>query len=266
MRGHDITPANHDAVYDYFSEQQRTWPRFTKLVFGLSNAALNPVVRLDDPAAISHQHLQGKIAIIASNHPSAWDPFVASAALQQTGHPAFENPIGLAKMPLFTNPITRPLFEHTGCVPVMRKKDVAKSENDEVLSEATFDMLETIARMAIDQGRPIGITPEGTRSGHGEASTLTPDRIRDGISQLALLTSEQSYIVPVGIDYGDRSSVGSFSAARKARVAIGSPITHYGETVEEIRMQVYEAMSDAYDQAKEMRGHTPTVAWARRPR
>lgn len=112
-------------------------------------------------------------AIISPNHRSFFDsPLVMAMAPRPV--------IFLGKAEYMDSPSTRYLFPAFGMVPI--KRDVKK---------ASMAALETAAEL-LDEGRLVGIYPEGTRSRDGMLH-----RGHTGVAHLSMMTGAP--IVPVGI-------------------------------------------------------------------
>lgn len=241
----EIKLENYRDVYDYF-EASRLKPRFNAAIFRAARALYAPIVQYDQQTwdAIAEQHEQGKAALIAMNHPSYHDPFVAAATMNTLEHPALQEFTGYAKDSLFRGPV-RPIFEYTGCVPVFRKKTYSTLNNKGYLE--MNDRLHNLAVHRIREGRTVAILPEGTRSHPDERDQLKLGSIKAGIARLAAAaTDERSYIIPIGIRYRhDKISEHNIIAHRRPIVTLGEPILDYADDVDGIREQVHLGINAA---------------------
>lgn len=246
MRLPEISPENHSEIYRYYGREGVTWAPVAR---GLSRSAallLNPTIAFmpDAREEVNKLHQDGAAAIVASNHQSAYDPFVATAAIHGGTAPAFKNPAAVAKASLHSGALIGPLFRRSGTIPVFRPQDVPNlSEED--FRAMSDEMLETFAKL-IERGRPVGIMPEGTRHPEG----FQRENLKNGIARVALATSGQSYIVPMAIVYRDNvpRGVGDIADARRARVVIGNPISGYNpdkDSSEEVLDSVFAGVSGA---------------------
>ena len=91
--------------------------------------------------------------IVAANHISNFDPFVVGAALQRPVH-------FMAKEELFANPVLSAIIKYLGTFPVRR----GASDRNAI----------RIAINLLEEGRVVGLFPEGTRSKTGELSQAEP--------------------------------------------------------------------------------------------
>lgn len=240
----EITATNYQNVYAYY-ETPRLHAGFNRAVFALSNALYSPDLLLpeDTEERIIHQLLLGKGALIAANHPSQHDPFVAAAAMRQTRIPELQQFMGLAKDSLFRG-ITLPLFEKTGCIPVFRSKSYPDVDRATLL-HSTERML-GVAVHRLRQGDAVALMPEGTRSPQDGLREITYERVRSGIARVAqYATDTRSFILPVGIFYRTSHPRDTIVPPRHAVVAIGEPITEYGQTTHAIRHQVQTGIQAA---------------------
>ena len=154
----EITPNNYQEVYDYY-ETPRLKPLFNAAYFRLSHALYAPDVLLADETRerIEEQLTHGKGAIIASNHPSAQDPFVAAAAMQETDIPQLREFTAYAKDSLFHG-ITLPFFEYTGAIPVFRP-----TTYDHIDSRTMMQITEQLFRVTasrLRQGKTLQSCPK----------------------------------------------------------------------------------------------------------
>lgn len=245
MRHPDITPENYREIYGYYAQEGDTRATITR---GLSRSAallLSPKLAFMPNAyeQIDELHDSGATAIIGTNHQSAFDPFVATAAIHEGAHHALSDPYGAAKASLFRGPASL-IFRNVNTIPVFRPQDVPNlSEED--FRAMSDKMLETFAKL-IERGRPVGIMPEGTRRPEG----FREENLKSGIARVALATSGQSYIVPMAIVYRGNvpRGAGDIADARRARVIIGNPISGYTrdkDTTEQVLGSVFEGVSEA---------------------
>ena len=247
----EITPSNYQEVYDYY-ETPRLKPLFNAAYFRLSHALYAPDVLLADETRerIEEQLALGKGAIIASNHPSAQDPFVAAAAMQETGIPQLREFTAYAKDSLFHG-ITLPFFEYTGAIPVFRP-----TTHDHIDSRTMMQITEQLFRVTasrLRQGKNVAIMPEGKRSSTDELRYLKFQSIRGGIARVArYATDASSFIIPLGIHYRSEDPRSLVMPARHTAVAFGNPITHYPGAVYDLRREVHATMQKALNAAAEM--------------
>lgn len=125
--------------------------------------------------------------------------------------PGFEGPAPgkfMAKNTLFAFPI-KSFLEFSGCLPVFRVEDT-KAISKEARSQqnrATF----RLAINAIKEGWPLVIFPEGT-------SIVAPGLVlplKAGVAKIGFAAEEANEfklglrVIPVGLEYGDRTEVGS---------------------------------------------------------
>lgn len=122
------------------------------------------------------QHLPPHAAIIASKHQSAFDTFVWLTLLE---HPSY-----VLKRELLDLPLWGRVARHAGAVAVDRDGGGA----------ALRGMVRD-AKRVLEEGRPLVIFPEGTRSGPGERVPYQP-----GVA--ALVMSSGAPCFPVATDSG----------------------------------------------------------------
>lgn len=96
---------------------------------------------------------QGPVLVVA-NHFSYWDPVVLACALDRKVH-------FMAKSNLFEIPVLGPMITHFGSFPVDRTK------------RADRKSLRTAINL-LDEGKVVGIFPEGTRSHTGDLLAPLP--------------------------------------------------------------------------------------------
>jgi 1-acyl-sn-glycerol-3-phosphate acyltransferase len=125
---------------------------------------------------IGLEHIAPGAAIIASKHQSAFDTFVWPALL---AHPSY-----VLKRELLDLPFWGRAARHTGAVAVDRDGGGA----------ALRGMVRD-AKRVLDEGRPLVIFPEGTRSGPGERVPYQP-----GVAALVINSGAPCY--PVATDSG----------------------------------------------------------------
>lgn len=114
--------------------------------------------------------------VLASNHLSWADPIALGAALDR---PVFY----LAKEAVFRNPVAARFFDALGQIKVDRQQ----GGNDPAISTAV---------KVLEQGRVLGVFPEGTRSRPGHVK-----RGKTGVARIAALSGAP--ILPIGVDAGD---------------------------------------------------------------
>ncbi len=151
----------------------------------LKFVAIGPVVKLVfRPRAEGREHVPaGGAAILASNHISAADWIFMPLSLRR-------RVTFLAKREYFTGPglkgmLQRAFFTAAGQVPIDRSS-----------ATAAEDAIRTGIRM-LEQGRMLGIYPEGTRSPDGRLY-----RGKVGVARMALETGVP--VVPVAMTYTPR--------------------------------------------------------------
>ncbi|HBI26670.1 MAG TPA: 1-acyl-sn-glycerol-3-phosphate acyltransferase [Peptococcaceae bacterium] len=96
---------------------------------------------------------QGPV-LVAANHFSYWDPVVLACALERQVH-------FMAKSNLFSYPLLGLLINKMGAFPVDRKKRADRSSLKKALN-------------LLDEGKVVGIFPEGTRSSTGSLLPALP--------------------------------------------------------------------------------------------
>jgi 1-acyl-sn-glycerol-3-phosphate acyltransferase len=161
--------------------------------------------------------------IAASNHYSEVDPFTVAHFLVNQGRP----PFFLAKSSLFEVPGLGLALRHLGQVPVYRQTNRA---GDALVA----------AREALDEGKCIGIMPEGTL-------TRDPDhwpmRARPGVGRLAL--TSRAPVIPIG-QWGALQILGRY--ARRPGNLLRRP-------VQQVKAGPPVDLSDLYDRADDPRAH-----------
>lgn len=113
--------------------------------------------------------------ILAANHLSHVDPIAVIAAARRTTH-------YLAKDAHFSNPMTRLLMQATGQIETHREAGGSGA----LASAATI----------LNNGRALGIFPEGTRSKRKEAPFLLPGKT--GVARLAA-SYPDAVVVPIAL-------------------------------------------------------------------
>lgn len=131
--------------------------------------------------------------LVVSNHTSYWDPVVVGCALKRPVH-------FMAKADLFKIPLLGPIIRALGAFPVQR------GSADRQAIRRALELLE--------EGKVVGIFPEGTRSKTG--MLLDPHR---GAAMLALRAKVP--VLPVAL-LNTRGVVG------RVRVRIGKPLYFEG--------------------------------------
>lgn len=122
------------------------------------------------------QHIAPGAAIIASKHQSAFDTFVWPALI---AHPSY-----VLKRELLDLPFWGRAARHTGAVAVDRDG-----------GGAALRAMVRDAKRVLDEGRPLVIFPEGTRSAPGEKVPYQP-----GVAALAISSGAPCY--PVATNSG----------------------------------------------------------------
>lgn len=194
----------------------------TRLGFAVIKAVLGPLIRRVWVRSVEGlEHLPGEgAAIIAANHSSYLDFLTFEAISPRKVH-------YLAAEKFFTSPLWRPLMVLTGQIPVDRKKSDKTKSRGMVLS-------------ALDQGRLVGIYPEGSRSTSGRLQ-----KAFTGVARFAHVSGAP--VIPVGM-------IGSYPVwsrwqkyprlAREIRIRIGQPV-HFGIYPPSMRAEeMYRDMTD----------------------
>lgn len=133
--------------------------------------------------------------IVASNHISNFDPLIIGTAIPRRIH-------FMAKEELFQNPILRTIIQWLGAFPVKR------GAADRTAIRTAMDLL--------NNGKVVGLFPEGTRSRTGELSSAEP-----GLAMIAARTG--SVVVPAAI-IGANNVLRNGSLLPQFRVIFGEPI------------------------------------------
>ncbi len=238
-----VTSENFDAVYDYYAINRRN-RGFSETIHHAAHHILRPDVELDDNVRDSIQQAitEQKGIIVTANHPSQHDAFTMPAAMTETGIPELMDIAAAAKSELFQNPFTRFLFEHTGCIPVFRQKSDAVLNREHTLARA--NRLNAVLVERLQRGENIAILPEGERSSEDDYEYVPLNKIKTGVARLAIATSGQSVILPLGIYY-DTPNPKQTLPKRHAAVTFGPVITDYSSSIQGVRRQVHESINAA---------------------
>lgn len=151
--------------------------------------------------------------VVAANHISWWDPIVVGCALERQVH-------FMAKKELFQIPIVGGLISRLGTFPVRRGRA------DRTAIKQALKLLE--------EGKVLGIFPEGTRSKSGELQKPHP-----GAAMISLKASAP--IVPVAC-IGTRNMF-SRDWFRPITVNIGSPLIYEQHFGKKLTMTTLETVS-----------------------
>lgn len=146
----------------------------------------------------------------------------------------------LVKSTLFIFPI-KGILEITGALPLARAADF--KEKDKSLRASQNRSTFKVAIQALQKGWPIAIYPEGVSN---ESPGLTLP-LKPGAAKLALLAEEENdfklglRIIPVGLEYGSRTKVGS-----GLNIRYGNPIQvrKYRAQYEKDQDQAVRALMD----------------------
>lgn len=131
--------------------------------------------------------------MVVCNHVSYWDPILVGCAMKRQVH-------FMAKAELFSYPVLGPLVRALGSFPIKR-------------GQSDRNALRTAIHLLQD-GKVLGVFPEGTRSKTGELMMFKP-----GITMLAYKV--ECPILPVGVVNSRRILSGWF---HPVEVRIGEPI------------------------------------------
>lgn len=158
----------------------RTFRGFFRIIFSL-------VFRWQ---VIGREHIpkEGPV-ILCANHISLWDPPLLGSGIDRMVN-------FMAKEELFRIPVISFLITKFGAFPVKR------GAGDRAAIRATLKLLE--------EGKILGIFPEGTRSKTGEVGEGMP-----GVAMFAL--KSQAQVIPVAI-------VGPYRLFRPIKIVYGEPI------------------------------------------
>jgi len=150
--------------------------------------------------------------MLCANHTSIADMFVIAVP--------FKNQICyMAKEEIFKLALLKWFFEALGCFAVKRGKG----------DTGAIDM----ACSVINEGKVLGIFPEGTRSKTGELG-----KVRSGAALIAMKT--KATIVPVSIRYSTKT----FKLFCKATIRIGKPIPYIEPTEDETQRAQIRRVSE----------------------
>ena len=133
--------------------------------------------------------------IVASNHISNFDPLVVGAAITRPIH-------FMAKEELFANPVLRQIIRWLGAFPVRR----GAADRTAIRTAMNF----------LEEGKVIGLFPEGTRSKTGEIG-----QAEAGLAMIATKTG--ATIVPAAI-FGTNKVFQAGSLLPGFQVYFGKPI------------------------------------------
>ena len=211
--------------------------RRVKVGYSVLKGMLSPLIRkiwIDKIEGLENIPKDGPI-IIASNHQSYFDFLCFIAASPRKVH-------YLAAEKFYKSRMWRPVMNLTGQIKVERVSHDKKGVHDKVYS-------------ALDQGRVIGIFPEGTRSADGEIQ-----KPFTGVAKFAL--NAKVPVIPVGIigtyDIMSRHDKRPKFRGAKARIKIGKPIyfseyaniqptnEDYKKITDKIMLQVAELAEKKY--------------------
>ncbi|QRG69888.1 lysophospholipid acyltransferase family protein [Brevibacillus choshinensis] len=158
----------------------RTFRGFFRIIFSL-------VYRWQ---VIGREHIpkEGPV-ILCANHISLWDPPLLGSGIERMVH-------FMAKEELFRIPVIGFLITKFGAFPVKR------GAGDRAAIRTTLKVLE--------EGKILGIFPEGTRSKTGEVGEGMP-----GVAMFAL--KSQAQVIPVAI-------IGPYRMFRPIKIVYGKPI------------------------------------------
>ncbi|HEY2043167.1 MAG TPA: lysophospholipid acyltransferase family protein [Jatrophihabitans sp.] len=193
-------------------------------------------------------------AIIAINHISYADPFVAARFIWDSGR----NPRYLAKASLFSAPVTGRIVTGAGQIPVHR----GTADANQALQGAVE---------ALQRGEMVLIYPEGTVTRDPD---FWPMQAKTGIARLALLAPDVP-VIPLG-QWGAQRFLDFY--ARKFRpiprkrvsISVGDPIdlSKYAgsqPTHEVLHEMTEKIMTAVRDQVAEIRGEQPPAQFYQRP-
>ncbi len=158
----------------------------------------------------------GPVMLVA-NHVNFIEPFLLYVLVPR-------QITALAKVELWSNPITRLWVESWGCIPLWR------GETDLSAIRAALHVLQ--------QGGMLGLAPEGTRSHHGRLQ-----RARQGAVLLALRAPD-TLIVPVAV-YGQERFYDNLRRLRRTTVQMVFGSGFYLDAGEErVTHELRQALSD----------------------
>lgn len=216
--------------------------RRVKIGYSILRKTVGPIIRMvwiDKVEGLENIPKNGPV-IIASNHQSYFDFLCFIAASPRKVH-------YLAAEKFYKSRIWRPIMNITGQIKVERASHDKKGVHDKVYS-------------ALEQGRMIGIFPEGTRSSDGEIQ-----KPFTGVAKFAL--NAKVPVIPVGIigtyDIMSRHDKRPKFRGAKAKIKIGKPIyfseyaniqptdKDYKQVTDKIMSQVAELAEKKYIHADE---------------
>ena len=226
-------------------EYEEKW--LTRIGYPVVTKVIGPIVRwlwIHKVEGLHNIPKEGPV-IVASNHESYFDFICFMAVCPRKIH-------YLAAEKFFESRLWRPLMHLTGQIKVDRKND-DKSE------------VHQLVHSALQQGRMIGIFPEGTRSQDGKLL-----KAYTGVAKFALKT--KAPIVPVGMigTYEIMSRHDKFPKFRKARIKIGEPMHfheyydidhtdhHFRLITDKIMLKIAELIGEEYFHAERSNKIKPT--------
>ncbi|TFL03794.1 hypothetical protein BDV98DRAFT_525392 [Pterulicium gracile] len=152
----------------------------------------------------------GPIILASTHHNEMIDIATLAATIPHRRHVSF-----WAKSSMFANPVFRWILVSSNTIPVRRNPDKLSASTD---SSSTSLFKETC--LALDEGRVIGVFPEGTsytqpgimqiKEGAGWAAAeysqwQSSSKKHSASSSNGIQTSEDLYVIPVAIVYTDKS-------------------------------------------------------------
>lgn len=234
---------NLSAVKKFLRKEERKIEEFVeyeetllaKFGYALLRKILAPFIRLFWVAEVEGLHNIPKegAVIIASNHESYFDFLCFGSISPRKIH-------YLAAEKFFESKLWRPLMNMTGQIKVDRKHPDKTKVFSQVFS-------------ALNQGRMIGIFPEGTRSPDGKLL-----KAFKGVGRIAL--KSKTPIVPVGIigTYEIMSRHDKYPKLKKAKIKIGAPMhfkelhdvnhsdEHYAVVTDKVMLKIAELAGKEY--------------------
>ena len=144
--------------------------------------------------------------LIVSNHTSYWDPVAVGCAINPKVY-------YMAKAELFRIPVFRNLLTNFGAFPVNREK-------------ADRQAIRTALKL-LEEGKVVGIFPEGTRSHSGEL-------LQPHLGAAMLAVKAQAPVVPIAV-LGSKGFVG------RLKLRIGKPIYLESRQEGQTSKQIVEA-------------------------
>ncbi|MGE5392647.1 MAG: lysophospholipid acyltransferase family protein [Candidatus Saccharibacteria bacterium] len=211
--------------------------RLARFLYMLLRKIAAPLIRflwLSEVEGLHNIPKEGPV-IIALNHESYFDFLCISAVLDRRLH-------FLAAEKFFDSRLWRPLMRVTGQIKVNRKHP----DKSKVFEQVYY---------ALEDGRAIGIFPEGTRSHDGKLQ-----KAYSGVGRIAL--TAKAPIVPVGLigTYEIMSRHDKFPKLKKAKIKIGEPMhfkefhdinhdeSHYRHVTDTVMNKIGEMVNEAYPQ------------------